>query len=121
MRNNCNCFIISALRRNFSGKEAPCPGLLGNCKGCLVGAADGYKVVFAHAEIDPAFGVREIILADKRDGKPLDAKEGKPELFRSSRNPYRTSCNNVVIKIPSNRLTSWKSAATHRSGADTLR
>jgi hypothetical protein len=39
-------------------------------------ATDGYKVVFALAEIDPAFATREIILADKRDGKPLDAKEG---------------------------------------------
>lgn len=42
----------------------------------LVEAADGYKVVFALAELDPAFATREIILADKRDGKPLDAKEG---------------------------------------------
>ncbi len=42
----------------------------------LVEAADGYKVVFALAEIDPAFATREIIVADKRDGKPLDAKEG---------------------------------------------
>jgi hypothetical protein len=42
----------------------------------LVEAADGYKVVYALAEIDPAFASREIILADKRDGKPLDAKEG---------------------------------------------
>jgi hypothetical protein len=41
-----------------------------------VEAADGYKVVFALAEIDPAFAVRDIILADKRDGKPLDAKQG---------------------------------------------
>ena len=42
----------------------------------LVEAADGYKVVFALAEFDPAFATRDIILADKRDGKPLDAKEG---------------------------------------------
>jgi hypothetical protein len=42
----------------------------------LVSAADGYKVAFALAEIDPAFATRQIILADKRDGKPLDAKEG---------------------------------------------
>ena len=40
----------------------------------LVEASDGYKVVFALAEIDPDFATREIILADKRDGKPLDAK-----------------------------------------------
>ena|SRR5208283_1614473 len=42
----------------------------------LVSAADGYRVAFALAEIDPAFATREIVLADKRDGKPLDAKEG---------------------------------------------
>jgi hypothetical protein len=42
----------------------------------LVTAADGYKVAFALAEADPAFATREIILADKRDGKPLDTKEG---------------------------------------------
>jgi hypothetical protein len=42
----------------------------------LVTAADGYKVGFALAEVDPAFAVREIILADKRDGKPLDTREG---------------------------------------------
>ncbi len=41
-----------------------------------VEAADGYKVVFALAEIDSAFAVRDIILADKRDGKPLDTMEG---------------------------------------------
>jgi hypothetical protein len=42
----------------------------------IVEASDSYKVVFALAEVDPAFATREIILADKRDGKPLDAKEG---------------------------------------------
>jgi hypothetical protein len=42
----------------------------------LVEAADGYRAVFALAEVDPAFTVRDIILADKRDGKPLDVKEG---------------------------------------------
>ena len=34
----------------------------------LVEAADGYKVVFALAEVDPNFATREILLADKRDG-----------------------------------------------------
>jgi hypothetical protein len=42
----------------------------------LVSAADGYQVVFALAEFDTAFATREIILADKRDGKPLAGKEG---------------------------------------------
>lgn len=42
----------------------------------LIEAMDGYRVVFALAECDPAFAQREIILADKRGGKPLDEKEG---------------------------------------------
>jgi hypothetical protein len=42
----------------------------------VVEATDGYKVVFALAELEPAFATREIILADKRDGKTMDAKEG---------------------------------------------
>jgi hypothetical protein len=42
----------------------------------LVEAPDGYKVVFALAEFDPAFSSRQIILADKRGGRPLGAKEG---------------------------------------------
>jgi hypothetical protein len=42
----------------------------------LVEAADGYQVVFALAELDPEFATREILLADKRDGKALDEKQG---------------------------------------------
>jgi hypothetical protein len=42
----------------------------------LVEAADNYKVVFALAEADPAFATREVILADKKNGKLLDTKEG---------------------------------------------
>lgn len=39
-------------------------------------AADGYRVVYALAELDPAFRREPVILADRHDGKPLDAKEG---------------------------------------------
>lgn len=42
----------------------------------LVEAADGYRVVFALPEIDPAFTDKQIVLAFTKDGKPLDAKEG---------------------------------------------
>jgi DMSO/TMAO reductase YedYZ molybdopterin-dependent catalytic subunit len=42
----------------------------------LVGAADGYRVVFALPEIDPAFSDRLILLADRRDQQPLSAQEG---------------------------------------------
>jgi hypothetical protein len=44
---------------------------------CLVvEAADGYRVVFALPEIDPTNADTSVILADRRDGSAMDAKEG---------------------------------------------
>jgi hypothetical protein len=44
----------------------------------LVEAADGYRVVIALPEIDPAFTDKQFVLAFLKDGKPLDDddKEG---------------------------------------------
>jgi hypothetical protein len=42
----------------------------------LVEAADGYRVVVALPELDPAFTDKQVILAFLRDGKPLSEKEG---------------------------------------------
>jgi hypothetical protein len=42
----------------------------------LVEAADGYKATFSIAEISPDFTDKIILLADTRDGKPLDAAQG---------------------------------------------
>jgi DMSO/TMAO reductase YedYZ molybdopterin-dependent catalytic subunit len=42
----------------------------------VVEAADGYRAVFALPEIDPACTDRIILLADRRDGKPLSDREG---------------------------------------------
>lgn len=42
----------------------------------LVEAADGYRVVIALPETDPAFTDKQIVLAFLKNGKPLDAKEG---------------------------------------------
>lgn len=42
----------------------------------LVEASDGYRAVYALPELDPAFTDKIILLADKRDGKQLDSKEG---------------------------------------------
>jgi Oxidoreductase molybdopterin binding domain len=47
----------------------------------VVGAADGYRVVFALPEIDPAFSDRLILLADRRDQQPLSAEEGPLRLI----------------------------------------
>lgn len=42
----------------------------------VVEASDGYRVVFALPELDPGFADRTVILADRRDGRPLSAREG---------------------------------------------
>jgi hypothetical protein len=42
----------------------------------LVEAADGYRVVFALAELDTSFTDRTVLLADRKDGVPLAANEG---------------------------------------------
>jgi hypothetical protein len=47
---------------------------LTNC--LLVEAADGYRVVVALPELDPAFTDKQTLLAFLRDGKPLGEKEG---------------------------------------------
>jgi len=39
-------------------------------------AADGYRVLFSLAELDPAFTNSDIIVADTIDGKPLFAYQG---------------------------------------------
>jgi hypothetical protein len=42
----------------------------------VITASDGYEVVFTLPDTDPAFTDRLIVLADKKDGKPLPEKEG---------------------------------------------
>jgi hypothetical protein len=42
----------------------------------VVEAADHDRVVFALPELDPASTDRVILLADRRDGQPLDEKHG---------------------------------------------
>jgi len=50
----------------------------------LAKAHDGYEVVFAVGEIDAEFGNEQILVADKRDGKPLFGYQG----------PFRLVCPN---------------------------
>ena len=44
--------------------------------GVVARAADGYTVLFSLTEFDPNFSDRVIVLADRRDGKPLGSREG---------------------------------------------
>lgn len=50
----------------------------------LAKARDGYQVVFSLGELDTAFGNESVIVADKRDGKPLFGYQG----------PFRLVCPN---------------------------
>ena len=50
----------------------------------LAKALDGYQVVFSLGEMDDAFGNESIIVADKRDAKPLFGYQG----------PFRLVCPN---------------------------
>jgi len=43
-------------------------------------ASDGYQVVFSLGEISAEFGNATILVADKRDGKPLTGNQGKLRL-----------------------------------------
>jgi hypothetical protein len=66
----------------------------------LAEAEDGYKVVFALAELDPEFNDSEIIVADTVDGAPIDAKCG-PLLRRS---PKATHLCFLKVTHPKNRI-----------------
>ncbi len=57
----------------------------------LVEAADGYRVVIALPELDPAFTDKQVFLAFLKNGKPLDEKEG----------PYR------VVIPDEKRMARW--------------
>jgi DMSO/TMAO reductase YedYZ molybdopterin-dependent catalytic subunit len=47
----------------------------------VVEAADGYRAVFAWAEIDPGFMDKPIYVVTARDGKPLPEKAGPLQLY----------------------------------------
>lgn len=55
------------------GKELKGPNM---ALGVIARAPDGYHVLFSLTEFDAAFSSRVILLADSRDGKPLDSHEG---------------------------------------------
>jgi DMSO/TMAO reductase YedYZ molybdopterin-dependent catalytic subunit len=47
----------------------------------VVEASDGYRAVFALPELDPGFSERVILLADRRDKKPLDDRHGPVQVI----------------------------------------
>jgi Oxidoreductase molybdopterin binding domain len=47
----------------------------------IVEASDGYRVLFALPELEPAFTDRVILLADRRDGRRLSDREGPLQII----------------------------------------
>ena len=71
----------------------------------LVEAADGYRVVFALPELDPAFTDESVLVADRRDGQPLSATEGPLRLVvahekRQARWVRRVNTLKVLLATP---------------------
>ena len=66
----------------------------------VVGAADGYQVVFALPELDSAFTDRIIILADHKNGLQLDSREGPVRLIvPGEKRPARWERQVVAITV----------------------
>jgi hypothetical protein len=56
----------------------------------VIEAADGYKVVFALAELDPGYSADLVLLVDRRDGKAIAQEEGPLRLIApADRHPAR--------------------------------
>ena len=66
----------------------------------VVSAADGYRVVLALAETDPAMRSEKVIVADRVDGAALDAHEGPLRLIvEGDRRPARSAREVQSIEV----------------------
>ena len=66
----------------------------------VVDAADGYRAVYALPELDPAFNDQTIILADRRDGKPLPEGQGQWRIIApNEKRPARWVRQVVALNI----------------------
>jgi DMSO/TMAO reductase YedYZ molybdopterin-dependent catalytic subunit len=66
----------------------------------LVSAADGYQVVIALPEIDPAFADQMVVLANKQDGEDLAANYGPYRLIvPRDKKPARSAMRVVSIDV----------------------
>ena len=72
--------------------------------GLIASAPDGYRVLFSLTEFDPAFSDRVILLADRRDGKRLENREGPLRLIvpgdKSHARWIRGVTTLEVVKVP---------------------
>ena len=62
----------------------------------VVETEDGYRVVFALPELDATFRDSEILLADRRDGKPLEGTDGRLRLIIPHEKRYARWVRRIV-------------------------
>jgi hypothetical protein len=63
---------------------------------------DHYRAVYSLAEVDPAFHSGTVIVADRMNGRPLDAKNGPFKLVNTEdKRPARCVRNLVSIQLKS--------------------
>jgi hypothetical protein len=66
----------------------------------VLDATDGYRIVVSLLEIDPASTDKVALVADERDGKPLDSKEGPYRLvLPGEKREIRWICNLKTIHV----------------------
>ena len=66
----------------------------------IVTAQDGYRVALTLAETDPMLRSDHIILADRKDGQPLDAHEGPFRLIvEGDKRPARSARQVVSLEL----------------------
>lgn len=61
--------------------------------------ADGYKVSFTLAELDPDFSNMKVVLADKRDGQTLSGEEGGLRLVVPNETKRKARWLKQVVKL----------------------
>ncbi|HQU81888.1 MAG TPA: molybdopterin-dependent oxidoreductase [Pyrinomonadaceae bacterium] len=86
----------------------------------VIEAADGYKVTFAIAEIAPEFTDKVVLLADTRDGKPLDEKEGVWQLIVPDEKKHGRWVRQVV-KISLIKISAQKAVSQITNENDLIR
>ena len=62
----------------------------------IVEAADGYRAVYSLTDLDPDFADKTVILADTRDGKPLDAKNGTWQVISTNEKKHARWVRQVI-------------------------
>lgn len=66
----------------------------------VIEASDGYRVVFAIGELDASIGGKLILLADRKEGQPLDAHEGPYRILApADGRPARSVRQVTVIRL----------------------